>query len=72
MNRLPARRHWTSQTASLALRLARKHVRTKAIAPGRFCSNMTHYVSKDFEAIRKQFDVIALPTAEGEGQGLRS
>ena len=53
-------------TTSLALRLARKYVRVNTIAPGRFYSKMTEYVSKDAEAIEKEFDVIPLQRWGGE------
>ncbi len=54
-------------TTSLALRLARKHVRVNAIAPGRSYSKMTNYVSQDPGAIQKEFDVIPLQRWGGEG-----
>jgi NAD(P)-dependent dehydrogenase (short-subunit alcohol dehydrogenase family) len=54
-------------TTSLALRLARKNVRVNTIAPGRFYSKMTSYVSKDPAAIQKEFDVIPLQRWGGEG-----
>jgi NAD(P)-dependent dehydrogenase (short-subunit alcohol dehydrogenase family) len=54
-------------TTSLALRLARKNVRVNAIAPGRFYSKMTTYVSDDADAIQKEFDVIPLQRWGGEG-----
>ncbi len=54
-------------TTSLALRLARKHIRVNAIAPGRFYSKMTEYVSKDSTAIAKEFELIPLERWGGEG-----
>lgn len=54
-------------TTSLALRLARKHVRVNTIAPGRFYSKMTNYVSKDPDALQKEFDAIPLGRWGGEG-----
>jgi NAD(P)-dependent dehydrogenase (short-subunit alcohol dehydrogenase family) len=53
-------------TTSLALRLARKNVRVNTIAPGRFYSKMTQYVSNDAAAIQKEFDVIPLQRWGGE------
>ena len=38
-----------------------------SIAPGRFYSKMTSYVSKDPAAIQKEFDVIPLQRWGGEG-----
>ena len=53
-------------TTSLALRLARKHVRVNAIAPGRFYSKMTRYVSDDADALQKEFDAIPLQRWGGD------
>ena len=53
-------------TTSLALRLARKHIRVNAIAPGRFYSKMTRYVSEDPEALQKEFDAIPLQRWGGD------
>ncbi len=47
-------------TTSLALRLARKNIRVNAIAPGRFYSKMTRYVSEDPKALQAEFDMIPL------------
>ncbi len=54
-------------TTSLALRLARKHIRVNTIAPGRFYSKMTEYVSKDADAIQQEFKAIPLGRWGGVG-----
>ena len=53
-------------TTSLALRLARKHIRVNAIAPGRFYSKMTRYVSDNPEALEAEFDAIPLQRWGGD------
>lgn len=53
-------------TTSLALRLARKNIRVNAIAPGRFYSKMTKYVSENPEALEAEFDAIPLRRWGGE------
>ena len=54
-------------TTSLALRLAREHIRVNTIAPGRFYSKMTEYVSKDEELLQGEFEVIPLSRWGGPG-----
>jgi len=53
-------------TTSLALRLARRHIRVNAIAPGRFYSKMTRYVSDDPQALQAEFDAIPLQRWGGD------
>ena len=53
-------------TTSLALRLARKHIRVNAIAPGRFYSKMTRYVSENPEALEAECNQIPLGRWGGE------
>ena len=55
-----------SLTSSLALHLAREHVRVNAIAPGRFYSKLTEYVSRNPENLNAEFKLIPLGRWGGE------
>lgn len=53
-------------TTSLALRLARENIRVNTIAPGRFYSKMTEFLSSDRPALEKEFKFIPLHRWGGE------